>query len=143
MLLGWRIACAAGAEQNSFERAMAGYLKCQTPGLYFDAENGMPQHEYFRDGGLKPYKVEDDFAYYRISAKYYGLPVVEVMIPAGTWGVRAITFDAPLQKARIALKKAAGLEFRPNERSEDGEVPELITDPEHRFRSILICNDPS
>jgi hypothetical protein len=130
-------------EANPFEVLMQQYPRCQMSGVYLDTKTNEVAHPYFRENRLTPYKIEKGFAYYSLSTSYFGIPVVELMIPASTWGVRAVTFALPLGEAQKQLNRGLGSDFQPNEKSENGERPELIADPKNRSRSVFVCNDPT
>ncbi len=121
---------------------MQGFPECRLEGIYIAPWEDIdrPNHQFFDD--LFPYKIEDDFAYYKIETDYYDLPVSEIMIPAGTWGVYAVTFDVPIEISRPRLQVIFGSSFEITEASELGLAPELIIDPMNKQRSIWICTSP-
>jgi hypothetical protein len=125
--------------QVRLEKMLQGFLLCTTPDFYFDQWTGDTPHPELRASGLKPYKVDDQFAWYRLRATYLGLPVSELLIPASTWYVVSITFDVPLARARAHLKRRVGSEFRSGQRSEQGEVPALHQLHGDASRSALTC----
>lgn len=129
-------------EAASFEALMAQFPKCEMPGAHLETNDGKPEHPFFRENNLTPYKIENDFAYYSLATSYFGIPVVELVIPASTWRVHVVTFDAPLEKVQKQLKQALGSDFQPSEQSERGERPELVVDPKNPSRSMFVCTSP-
>lgn len=129
-------------EPNAFETLMSRYHQCRMPGAYFDQNTNEAVHPFFHENSLIPYKIENGFAYYRLEASYFGIPVVEIMIPASTWDVRSVTFDIPLSEAQERLEIVLGSNFTPSDKSENGEAPELIEDPKDEKRSIFVCTSP-
>lgn len=129
----------AVSEAASFENLMAQYPVCKMPDAHLDTEDGKPEHPFFRENDLTPYKIENGFAYYTLDTSYLGIPMVELMIPASTWDVRVVTFDASLEEVQQQLKQALGSDFQPGEASQMGEQPELIADPKHPSRSLFVC----
>lgn len=135
---------SAKAAKNEFETMLDGFLTCQSKDIYIPYGEKEPKHPYFSRHHLSPYKTENGFAYFRLKGvTYYGLSVTEIMIPASTWGVLAISFNASLSKARAHFRKVIGSEFRGNEQSENGEVPELQEDLDIPGQSILVCTNPN
>jgi hypothetical protein len=135
---------SSGAAKNEFETMLDGFPICQLKDVYIPLDEKDPKHPFFSRHNLSPYKIKEGFAYFRLTEiTYYGLPVTEIMIPASTWGVMAITFDAPLPKARAHFLKVFGSEFRSTELSENGTAPELQEDLDVPGRSILACTDPN
>jgi hypothetical protein len=133
---------SSGAAKNEFETMLDGFPTCQLKDVYIEEKD--PKHPFFSRHNLSPYKIKEGFAYFRLTGiTYYGLPVTEIMIPASTWGVIAITFDAPLPKAQAHFLKVFGSEFRNSEESENGTAPELQEDLDVPGRSILVCTDPN
>lgn len=124
---------------NELEEMLDGFTRCVTTNVFLDPATGQVPHAYFYD--RVPYKIESGFAYYKIEATYFGLPVGEIMIPASTWGVLALTFDMPIRKARPILKKELGYEFRRNKASAKGAAPELHADQANSGRSVLVCTN--
>jgi len=132
---------AANAGADLFREMLENFPECQIDGVYIAQWEGInqPQHKFFKENNLSPYKIGDDFAYYRLDVDYYGLPVVEMMIPAGTWAVYTITFALPLEKVQQRLQSLFGSDFRPSQASQSGRQPELIADPENDQQSIWLC----
>ncbi|MBE9176081.1 hypothetical protein IQ225_13570 [Synechocystis salina LEGE 06155] len=130
------------AIDDRFQDMMQGFLECRLEGMYIAPWEGIdrPSQEFF--DGLLPEKIENDFAYYQIEVNYYGLPVTEIMIPAGTWGVYAVTFDVPIEISQGRLKKVFGSSFEATEASALGLAPELIIDPDDTQKSIWLCTSP-
>jgi hypothetical protein len=130
------------AMDNALENMMRGFPECRLEGMYIAPWEGIerPSQEFFNN--LFPEKIEDDFAYYQIQTNYYGLPVTEIMIPAGTWGVYAVTFDVPIEISRDRLQKVFGSSFEASEASELGLAPQLIVDPDDTQKSIWLCTSP-
>jgi len=128
-----------------FREMMKDFPQCKIEGAYLSEKDGInqPKNIFFKENNLYPYKIEDDFAYYKLNIDYYGLPVIKLLIPAGTWGVYGVTFAVPLPKAKEVLKKVFNSEFPMNQASEMGQVAALISDPENAEHSIWICDDPT
>ncbi|MBE9202266.1 hypothetical protein IQ218_00730 [Synechocystis salina LEGE 06099] len=136
------VAGPSDAIDNGFENMMQGFPECQFEGMYIAPWEGIdqPSQQFF--DGLSPEKIEDDFAYYQIKTNYYDLPVTEIMIPAGTWGVYAVTFDVPMEISQERLQQVFGSSFETNEASELGLAPQLIIDPDDAQKSIWLCTSP-
>lgn len=123
---------AAGLEQM-----LPNFPRCETGQFFLDPVSQEPKSEYLRT--LSPYKIEKGFAHYRLKATYHGLPVAELMVPASTWGVFALTFDMPLPKARAQLKAKLGSEFSSMAAHDAGKAPLLHEDRSNKLRSVLVC----
>lgn len=134
--------CNDAHAQIRLDKMLRGFLSCSTPDFYFDQSTGDTPHSELRASGLKPWKVDDQFAWYRLKGTYLGLPVSELLIPASTWYLVSVTFDVPLARARAHVKRRVGSEFRSGARSEQGEVPELHELRGDASRSALTCNSP-
>ena len=124
---------------SSFNELMRFYQKCEMPHAYFNQEKNEVGHPFFKENNLTPYKVEHGFAYYHLETTYFGIPVVEIMIPASTWSVFAVTFDVPLGEARRRVKEALGSAFEHEDKSGEGMLPNLIADPKNERRSLFVC----
>ncbi|BAM51434.1 MULTISPECIES: hypothetical protein [unclassified Synechocystis] len=127
---------------SDFEDMMRSFPECKFEGVYLAPWEGIdrPKHRFFQR--LVPDKIEDDFAYYQIKESYYGLPVSAVMIPAGTWGVYAVTFEVPVEIAREPLQAVFGSNFEETRESNLGLAPQLIMDPVNEQKSIWVCTSP-
>ncbi|QHU99710.1 hypothetical protein BWK47_05895 [Synechocystis sp. CACIAM 05] len=127
---------------SDFEDVMRGFPECKFEGVYLAPWEGIdrPKHPFFQR--LVPDKIQDDFAYYQIEESYYDLPVSAIMIPAGTWGVYAVTFDVPVEIARERLQAIFGSNFAETRESELGLAPQLIMDPVNEQKSIWVCTSP-
>lgn len=135
-------AVLAGAE-NSFEALMQKFPQCQLSGVYLDTKTNQVAHPYFRENRLTPYKIEKGFAYYSLNTSYFGIPVVEFMIPASTWSLHVVKFNMSLGEAQMHLMRVLGSDFQPSEKSANRERPELIADPKNPSHSFFICDDPT
>lgn len=124
----------------SLEKLLPDLHRCKSGDFYLDPVTHEPRSDYLRM--RTPYKIENGFAYYRVETTFHGLLVVDLMVPASTWGVLAVTFDAPLSKARAALKRKLGSEFRSVEDHDAGKAPLLIEDRTHKGRTVLVCTNP-
>jgi hypothetical protein len=119
------------------EKMLPNLPRCETGQFFLDPASHEPKSEYLRT--ITPYKIEKGFAYYRLKATYYGLPVTEIMVPASTWGIFALTFDAPLPTARAQLKAKLASEFRSMAEHDAGKAPLLHEDRANKQRSVLVC----
>lgn len=132
------IATEATAE-TGLEKMFSGFETCNIKDVYMD-ETGKIKADYLRN--RRPYKKKDGVAYFHVKDTMYGIPVVDVAIPASTWCAYAVTFDAPIYKVRNILSIQFGSDFKPGKRSEVGEAPELITDTSNKNRTLWICSSP-
>lgn len=123
-----------------FEEMLEGFAYCKFKDLYLDLRTQEPVHRYFSERNLKPYKIQKGFAYFKVNEKFYGLPVIELMIPASTFDIHALWIDLPIEIARDKMNVFFGGEFRPNKLSDDGERPYLIADPSKPTKSVFTCN---
>lgn len=127
------------AQATTFEEMHQGFMHCELGGVYLDVLTKKPMHSYFTERNMKPYKILDGFAYYKVKEKLYHLPVDEVAIPASTFAVYSLFINLPLPQARKIIKDRFGSEFRPNKVSRDGLRPELIQDEKRPKRSVMVC----
>ncbi|QQQ00763.1 hypothetical protein [Lysobacter enzymogenes] len=123
----------------SFEQAVAGFPRCELPGLYIDLETGQPASPYFADQRLAPCETTDKLTTYCLKERFHGLPVAKLAIPNTTFPVFALYFDADLATARKTLSRTLGSQFKASKKSRDGIVPELLADPQDGKKSILVC----
>ena len=123
----------------SFEQAVAGFARCELPGLYIDLETGQPANPYFAQHGLAPCETSDKLTTYCLKERFHGLPVAKLAIPNTTFPVFALYFDVDLATARKTLNHSLGSQFKASRKSRDGVVPELLADPQDGKKSILVC----
>ncbi len=109
------ISCMAKKE-SEFEKMLAGFPECKFENLYVDYKTHEPQHQYFKERGLMPNKVENEAAFFNVNEKFHGMPVDEIVISAG-YTIVSIRFVAPPesveQKMRAFLKNGYNKEPLP------------------------------
>ncbi|MES2675305.1 MAG: hypothetical protein V4660_13775 [Pseudomonadota bacterium] len=135
------ISCMAKKESD-FEKMLAGFPQCIFENVYVDYGTQEPQHKYFKDRKMKPYKVENGAAYFNVDEHFHGLHVTQTFISAG-YDVVAIIFDEPISSVEIKLKSFLRHGYNGNWPA-GGEVllpsPSLKADKTSPNHTILFCD---
>jgi hypothetical protein len=124
---------------TTFDEMLAGFTKCDFPNVYIDGYTGKPAHSYFIERNMKPCEIQEMLAVYCVEDYFNGIPVKKIAIPRDTWPIHALYFDSNLVETRRLLKRKLGSEFRLSQLSKSGQAPELISNPDDKKKSILIC----
>ncbi len=124
----------------SLEQAVSGFRNCSFKAFFYAPWDKQPEHPYFSERNLKPYKEENGLYFFKVNDVLFGLPVAEIVVP-GTWDYHGIVFDVPLKKARATFKQRFGSPFAPSKKSKFGEAPELGIVTDNSKQSVLFCNE--
>ncbi len=105
LLLFISVGCLA-EKRNEFEIMLKGIETCNLKnmvGHYTADEN---RHPYFTNKNLQPHKVDSGLLFYRVSEKFIGLHVNEIVIPTETYFyVFAVFVDEPIEVVSKYWKK--------------------------------------
>lgn len=125
---------------SDFESMLAGFSDCRFESVYINEDIDVPSHKYFTDRSLKPYKIENNFAYYKVNEKFYGLSVIEIIIPASTFFAYAIVINEDVKSTKNKISKYFPAGFCvPNDEDSCNVKPVLDVYSEDRTKTTLSC----
>lgn len=124
----------------TLDEALSGFTSCDFKSFYYDDFREQTSHGYFLERGLKPYKAKDGLFYFHLTDRLFGLPVSEIVAP-GTWDLHMVKFDVSLKDARRTFRSKFKTEFRQSKRSDNGDIPALVKDPDDLKKSVFYCNE--
>ncbi len=130
-------------EQNNlseFEQMLAGFPGCEIRQVYLDPISKLPAHIYFSNRKLNPVEVNNEFAYFALDEKFYGISAHKILIPASTYDVHALYMKESTSEVRRKLSPYFPLGFYSTDEKDLGEKPVLIEDPDNKDWSILSCS---
>ncbi len=128
-------------ELSDFEKMLSGFPECRFDGLYVDSKSRVPAHNYLKI--IDPYFVDEEFGifYYKVDETFYGLSVIEMVVPVGFHGVFGVVFNEDMKIVKDKLNKF--LSYGYNKQTKDDSpinVPFIDYYSMNKTKVIMYCN---
>ena len=130
-------------DYSDFEKMLSGFPACDFEDIYISPGANILKHSYFAERNLKPDRIEGGLAFFSLNESYYGLTVLEMIIPASSWSFYALQFQESVTEVKKRLKNLFYLGFYSSSETDNlvGITrPVLDKDRNDHRRSLLWCH---